>query len=170
MARDYLYLIDTRTPGPRYDVTPLFADPRAFVTLVDDLLALTEPMTFDLVAGIDALGFILGAALALRAGKGFLPVRKGGKLPVLVDSTTCVDYTGGEKTLEIRQDAIRAGMRVLVVDEWIETGAQVSAAIRLIERRGGIIAGIACIHVDSNERTRLLTSRYPCAQVWPEAE
>lgn len=170
MPADYLKLIDVRTPGPRYDVTPLFADHQAFAALVDDLAALLHGIAFEIAASIDALGFILGAALALRMDKGFVPVRKGGKLPVLADTAEFVDYTGARKALELRRGAIRPGTRVVVVDEWIETGAQAAAAIRLIEAQGGIIAGVATIHIDANERTEKLTSRYRCFQLWPDAE
>ncbi|HKV82913.1 MAG TPA: phosphoribosyltransferase family protein [Ktedonobacterales bacterium] len=166
--RDYLSLIDTHTSGLRYDVTPLFADAAAFAAAVDDLLALVGETPYDLVAGVDALGFILGAALALRAGKGFVPVRKGGKLPVAVETVEFVDYSGTRKALELRRDAIAPGVRVLVVDEWIETGAQIGAAIRLIKGCGGVVVGVATIHVDDNERTRQITARYPVFQLWPE--
>ena len=169
MTPEYIARIDTSGHG-RYDVTPLFADAHAFAALVDDLLALAQPLSFEIVAGIDALGFILGSALAIRAGTGFIPLRKEGKLPVLTEREAFVDYTGTQKALELRRDAVLPRQRVLVVDEWIETGAQVSAAIRLIERRGGIIAGIATIHVDANERTRSLTERYSCVQVWRDCE
>jgi adenine phosphoribosyltransferase len=169
MSPDYLARIDTSGRG-RYDVTPLFADACAFASLITDLLALTQPLSFEIVAGIDALGFILGSALALRAGTGFIPIRKEGKLPVPTDRAEFVDYTGMQKALELRRDAVLPGQRVLVVDEWIETGAQVSAAVQLIERHGGIIAGVASIHIDANERTRLLTERYPCIEVWPDAQ
>ena len=169
MVPEYIARIDTSGRG-RYDVTPLFADARAFAALVDDLLAFAQPLSFEIVAGIDALGFILGSALAIRAGTGFIPIRKEGKLPVLTEREAFVDYTGTQKALELRPDAVLPRQRVLVVDEWIETGAQVSAAIRLIERHGGVIAGIATIHVDANERTRPLTERYSCVQVWRDCE
>ena len=166
--RPYLALIDHQTNGQRCDVTPLFADYAAFSALVDDLAALVEPLAFDVVAGIDALGFILGAALALRTHTGFVPIRKGGKLPVAVDVAECVDYTGQRKTLELRWDALKPGTRVLLVDEWIETGAQVWAAIQLIKRQGGVIAGIASLHMDDNEQTEPLRVRYPCVQAAPD--
>ena len=169
MYPDYLAQIDTSGRG-RYDVTPLFADPCTFADLVADLLALARPLNFEIVAGIDALGFILGSALAMRAGTGFVPVRKEGKLPVPADQAGFVDYTGTRKALELRRDAVPAGQRVLVVDEWIETGAQVSAAIRLIEGHGGVIAGVAAIHIDANDRTRALSERYPCVQVGRDFE
>jgi adenine phosphoribosyltransferase len=164
--KDYLRLIDTETGGPRNDVTPLFADHEAFANLVEDLLEGFAGIPFDLVAGIDALGFILGSAMAVKAGKGLVPVRKSGKLPVAVDRVTFVDYTGEEKALEIRHDAIEEGIRVLVVDEWIETGAQIGAAIELIEGRGGIVVGIASIAMDENARTETLRARFPCCIVW----
>jgi adenine phosphoribosyltransferase len=165
---EYLSLIDTETQGPRYDVTPLFADSRAFAALLDDFVALLHEVDFDVVAGVDALGFILGAALALRTQKGFVPVRKGGKLPVPVDMVEFVDYSGESKALELRRDAIASGTRVLIVDEWIETGAQVAAAVSLIEGRGGVVAGIGTIHIDDNEKTRTRLDPYPCYQIWPD--
>ncbi|HEX6819015.1 MAG TPA: hypothetical protein VF120_11625 [Ktedonobacterales bacterium] len=170
MCRDYLRLIDTHTSGPRYDVTPLFADHSAFAALVDDLAREVEGVQFDLIAGIDALGFILGAALALRLRKGFVPIRKGGKLPVPTDAIEFTDYSGSRKSLELRQSgtgALRLGVPVLVMDEWIETGAQVRASVTLIESQGGIVAGIATIHMDENEQTKRLAQTYPCFQVWP---
>lgn len=170
MSREYLGLIDTQTSGPRYDVTPLFADYAAFAALTSDLSQQLDPARIDLVAGIDALGFILGTALALHLGKGFVPLRKGGKLPVPTDAVEFTDYSGTRKSLEARQagiGAIQSGARVLVVDEWIETGAQVRAAVALIESRGGVVAGIATIHLDSNEQTEGLARAYPCFQVWP---
>ena len=166
--RRYLALIDRDTSGNRCDVTPLFGDYAAFSALVNDLAALVEPLAFDIVVGIDALGFILGAALALRMQRGFVPIRKGGKLPVAVDSVECVDYTGQRKTLELRQGALATGTRALLVDEWIETGAQVRAAIQLIEGQGGVIAGIASLHIDDEEATEPLRARYTCVQAAPE--
>jgi adenine phosphoribosyltransferase len=92
----YLELIDTDTPGRRCDVTPLFSDFEAFSALVEDLLDRFGGIEFDYVAGIDALGFILGTAIAVQAQKGFVPLRKHGKLPVEAEVETFVDYTGEE--------------------------------------------------------------------------
>jgi adenine phosphoribosyltransferase len=167
-VKDYLELVDTNTPGPRYDVTPLFADGEALAALVSDICAYFPSDSFDVAAGIDALGFVLGAALAARCEKGFIAIRKGGKLPVATKSRQLVDYSGHEKSLEIRTDAIKPGSRVLLVDEWVETGAQVSAAIDLIESQGGVVAGIATINIDENEKTRQIQARYRCFQVWEE--
>jgi adenine phosphoribosyltransferase len=164
--RDYLRLIDTHTPGPRNDVTPLFADYEAFTSLVEDLIKPFAKIEFDAVVGIDALGFIVGAAMAFRMKKGFVPIRKGGKLPVETDSVEFMDYTGQRKSLELRTDAIKPRTKVLIVDEWIETGAQVKAAIELVERQSGIIVGIATINMDDNEQTRLIREKYFCHAIW----
>ena len=168
--RDYLRLIDTDTPGSRCDVTPLFADPEAFKVLVEDLVQPFQGQAIDRVAGIDALGFILGTAVALRLGKGFLPIRKGGKLPVQVEQIEFVDYTGKHKTLEMRLGSIQAGERILLVDEWIETGAQVRAAVTLIELQGGLVAGITAINIDDNPGSRVLLAKYSCHSVWRDME
>jgi len=164
--RDYLDLVDTATEGPRYDVTPLFGDYQAFSALIDDLLEMCAAVAFDCVAGIDALGFILGAAIAMRTEKGFVPLRKGGKLPVRADTVYFVDYTGQRKSLEIRRDVLKPGSRVLLVDEWVETGAQVKAAIELLERQGATVAAVATINVDDNEFTRPLRNEYRFVSVW----
>ncbi len=161
----YLHLIDVNTKGPRNDVTPLFADFESFSALVDDLLAPFNSIEFDYVAGIDALGFILGSAISFRAHKGFIPIRKGGKLPVDTMSVDFVDYSGQEKSLELRADAIKPGAQVLLVDEWIETGAQVNAAIELIESQQGVVIGIATINIDENKVTEKLKKKYKCISV-----
>jgi adenine phosphoribosyltransferase len=157
----YLKLIDTTTSG-RYDVTPLFADHAAFTALVADLAAPFAGSQVAYVAGIDALGFILGTAVALQLGVGFVPIRKGDKLPGAKRRAIFVDYTGQQKALELRADAVSSGARVLLVDEWIETGAQVRAAIELLEAQGAQLVGVATIAMDDNARTRELRSRYRC--------
>jgi adenine phosphoribosyltransferase len=163
---NYLRLIDTHTQGRRYDVTPLFADFQAFSALVENLIHPFAKVEFNCVAGIDALGFILGTGIAVRLEKGFVPIRKGGKLPVQTDVARFVDYTGQEKSLELRVGAIQKGTRVLVVDEWIETGAQIQAAIELVEKQGGVVIGVATINMEDNAVTRLLRGKYRCHSVW----
>ena len=162
---DYLRLIDRDTTGDRCDVTPLFADPVAFSRLLDDLTGQFAGVGYDLVAAVDALGFILGTGVALRTGKGLVVVRKGGKLPVRADAAEFVDYTGQRKSLELRPDAVAAGTRVLLVDEWVETGAQVRAAISLIEGRGGVVVGVASINIDEEAAAALAAKGYRCYAV-----
>jgi len=166
--KNYLHRIDTNTIGNRCDVTPLFSHHADFNALVDDLISGIADTTVDLVACIDALGFILGTAIAQKLMVGILPIRKGGKLPVESDKTEFRDYTGEDKQLEIRRDILSQGLRVLIVDEWIETGAQVSAAITLIESYGAIVAGIAAINMDDNVKTRQISSKYEVYTVWEE--
>jgi adenine phosphoribosyltransferase len=165
---EYLDLIDTSTLGGRYDVTPLFGNYQAFSALLDDLLGLCRGIEYDTVAGIDALGFILGTAIAVRSEKPFVPIRKGGKLPVVVHKESFIDYTGGEKSLEIRLDALTTSDRVLLVDEWIETGAQVKAAISLIEGLGVEVAAVLSIVIDDSQTIRELRERYPILAISQE--
>ena len=166
---DYLALIDrSKLHYKRSDVTPIFADPAAFAALVGDLVAPFRDAGVQRVVGTDALGFIVGTAVALRLGVGFVPVRKAGKLPVKKETAAFRDYSGEEKSLELRADPWPAGTRVLLVDEWIETGTQARAAAELVERAGGVIVGIAAIAFRRNERTAPLWERYRCHGLWPE--
>jgi len=164
--KQYLRWIDTNTTGNRNDVTPLFAHPADFNALVADLIACISDTPIDLVACIDALGFILGTAIAKKLNVGILAVRKGDKLPVETDRIEFSDYTGLSKQLEIRRDILSPGQRVLVVDEWIETGAQVSAAITLIEGQDAVVAGIATINMDDNEKTKQIRAKYNVWSAW----
>lgn len=166
---DYLSLIDrSKLHYKRSDVTPIFAEPAAFAALVDDLLAPWRGEKIDRVVGTDALGFVVGTAIALKLGVGFVPVRKGGKLPVAKESTRFNDYSGGEKVFELRANPWPPGTRVLLTDEWIETGGTAKAAVELIERTGGVVAGIAAIAFRKNEKTASLWAKYRCHGVWPE--
>lgn len=166
---DYLSLIDrSKLHYKRSDVTPIFAEPAAFAALVDDMIAPFRGAGVQRVAGTDALGFIVGTALALRLGVGFVPIRKGGKLPVRNERVSFTDYTGNEKSLELRAVPWPVGTRVLLVDEWIETGATAQAAVELIERASGVVVGIAAIAFRRNEKTAPLWAKYPCHGVWPE--
>ena len=107
------------------------------------------------------MGFVLGAALATRIGVGFLPIRKAGKLCVDTDSVSFTNYSGRTQDMEMRTPAFAAGTRVLLVDQWIETGGTMDGAIRLVERQGGIVAGIATIAMEDNDRTAGYRAAYP---------
>jgi adenine phosphoribosyltransferase len=169
MSAPYLHLIDrSRTIYQRTDVTPIFADPGAFAALTEDLARPYLGAAIGQVAGLDALGFIVGTALALRLGAGFVPIRKGGKLPVAHDRESATDYSGTTKLLELRTGAFAPGTRILLADEWVDTGAQARAAIALLERAGGVVIGIVAIGFRRNERTADLLARYQCHGVWPE--
>ncbi len=121
------------------DLTPVFADASAFRTVID---ALIEPFrgTFDVVAGIEARGFLLAAAVGYAAGTGVLTVRKAGKLPRSVYSES-YDLEYGTATLEIHRDGIAPGTRVLLLDDVLATGGTLAAAGRLFERSGAHVVG-----------------------------
>ncbi len=143
---DYIRTIpDFPKPGILFrDVTTLFADPRGMRLCIDQLLHPYAGTRIDKVAGLEARGFILGGAIAHQLAVGFVPIRKAGKLPgkVLSQAYT-LEY--GEAVMEIHDDAIEAGERVLLVDDLLATGGTAEAGIRLIERLGGEIVGCAFI-------------------------
>ncbi|MBM3567966.1 MAG: adenine phosphoribosyltransferase [Alphaproteobacteria bacterium] len=126
------------------DVTTLMLDPQGFRKTVDEMVQPFAGTKIDLIAGIEARGFILGGAIAHQLSCGFVPVRKRGKLP---GSTIAQDYSleYGTDTIEIHADAIKPGQSVLVVDDLVATGGTAEAAIKLIRRAGGAIIGCSFI-------------------------
>ena len=163
-TRWYLDIMSPNTKGEKFawlDPTSIYINGDAFTQLLDDLAADLEGVDCDVVAGLDAMGFVLGAALATRIGVGFLPIRKAGKLCVDTDSVSFTNYSGRTQDMEMRTPAFAAGTRVLLVDQWIETGGTMDGAIRLVERQGGIVAGIATIAMEDNDRTAGYRAAYP---------
>jgi len=125
-----------------YDLTTLLQNPSGFHSLVDKLCEHYNGKKVDIVAGIEARGFIFAPALAYRLGAGFIPVRKPKKLPWKTASVTYqLEY--GSDQLEVHEDAVRAGQRVLLCDDLLATGGTASAAINLVRQLGGEIAGAA---------------------------
>jgi adenine phosphoribosyltransferase len=125
-----------------YDLTTLLKDPKGFHSLVDKLCEHYNGRKVDLVAGIEARGFIFGPALAYRLGAGFVPVRKPKKLPAKVSSVTYqLEY--GSDQLDIHHDAVERGQRVLICDDLLATGGTAAAAVQLIKQLGGEVAGAA---------------------------
>jgi adenine phosphoribosyltransferase len=161
---DYLALIDRQTlglPGMRCrDITPIFADPLAFDSLVTDLCRDLLRQEVDLVVGLEALGFILATAVAFRLGKGLVPIRKAGKLPVRTDRIELPVIRGQPRTLELRVGALAPGTRVLLVDDWIKSGTQIAGAIELIEVQGATVAAVMSLNVEVNQVTKPLLERY----------
>ena len=145
-VKDYIRtIVDFPHEGILFrDVTTLFADPRGFRMAVDQMLHPYAGMRIDAVVGLEARGFILGGAIAHQLGTGFVPIRKKGKLP---GTTISQDYKleYGEAIVEIHDDALDAGQRVLVVDDLLATGGTAEAGIKLVERLGGVIVGCAVI-------------------------
>jgi adenine phosphoribosyltransferase len=123
-----------------YDLTTLLQNPAGFHGLVDELCGHYAGKKVDAVVGIEARGFILAPALAFRLDAGFVPVRKPGKLPGKTVSVTYqLEY--GTDTLEIHQDAIKPGQRVLISDDLLATGGTAAATVALIHKLGGEVAG-----------------------------
>lgn len=159
-----------RSAEYRYNVPAIFADPETFEAFVDDLLEPYDPEEIDSVAGIDALGFVPGAAMARELDAGFVSVRKGGKLPIAEKyriSDTLVDYTGVEKTLELDVRMVPDGARTLVVDDWMETASQMETAIGLLEAAGADVTGIAVLGAEENETPLALDEEYGVHSIRP---
>ena len=162
--RWYLRLMAPNTKGDRFawlDPTSIYINGRAFHDLLDDLVADLEGVEVDVVAGLDAMGFVLASALATRLGVGFLPIRKAGKLCVETDGVTFTNYSGRMQEMEMRKPAFAPGTRVLIADQWIETGGTMDGAIRLVERQGGVVAGLVAIAIEENERSHAVIDRFP---------
>ena len=128
------------------DITTLIKDPVGFRLVIDNFTQryLQGDVPIDLIAGIEARGFIIGGALSYTLGKGFVPIRKKGKLPAeVVRHEYELEY--GTDTVEVHKDAIAQGQKVLLVDDLLATGGTALAAAALIEKLGGIVAELAFI-------------------------
>jgi adenine phosphoribosyltransferase len=143
---DYIQDIpDFPKPGIVFkDITPLFLDPEALRFTVGLLVEMAREWEIDYVVSAEARGFVLGAAVAVAAGAGFVLARKPGKLPREVSSVEyALEY--GVDALEVHSDAIRDGSRVMVHDDLLATGGTAGALCGLVERAGGVVAGCAFV-------------------------
>ncbi|MFN5097959.1 MAG: adenine phosphoribosyltransferase [Limnohabitans sp.] len=139
---------DWPAPGVQFrDITPLLQDPRVFRVLIDAFVHryMQPALRPDVVAGLDARGFILGSVVAYELGVGFVPIRKKGKLPfTTVEETYELEY--GSATVELHTDAVQAGQRVLLIDDLIATGGTMMAGKKLLEKLGAsVIEGAAIV-------------------------
>ena len=162
----YLPLMAPNVKGERFawlDPSTIYINASAFHALVDDLIAPFEPSEIDLVAGFDAMGFVLGSAIATRMGKGFLTIRRAGKVPVETDVVDFVNYSRRTQQMEMRKPAFPPGTRVLLVDQWVETGGTMDAGIRLVERQGGVVAGIATVCIEETAGGAVYRGLYQCS-------
>lgn len=155
--------IDRRVPGNKVDLTPLCNDSEVRRNLILDLARPFRNVNLDKVASPESLGYILGSAVAHRLNKGFIPFRKGGMLPVHRQHrsrVTFVDYTNERKSLEVNKGLIDVGDRILIVDDVIDTGAQVKAMIKLIKRLHGVVIGVSVLIADRSRKTTHLIDKY----------
>ncbi len=136
---------DFPSPGVLFrDISPLLADHGAFAHMVDAIVAHHGRGTLDHVVGIEARGFIVAAPVAYHVGAGFVPVRKAGKLPgPTFAETYALEY--GTATLEVQQDAVTRGARVLIVDDVLATGGTVAATAALLTRLGAQVVGVSVV-------------------------
>jgi adenine phosphoribosyltransferase len=125
-----------------YDITTLLRDPLGFAATIDMLATPYVDQGIDAVIGIESRGFILGGAVAQRIGAGFIPIRKPGKLPAkALKESYALEY--GTDALEIHEDAVEKGQRVLIVDDVLATGGTAAAAAQLVKKLGGELHGLA---------------------------
>ena len=132
---------DFPMPGILFiDVLPMLRDPKHFATLTKELSVFANAI--DVVAGIEARGFILGSAVALHLGKGFVPLRKKGKLPgATLEESYGLEY--GKDTLEIQEGILNHGDRALLIDDVLATGGTLVAGVKLIQRCGAVVESVA---------------------------
>jgi adenine phosphoribosyltransferase len=136
---------DFPTPGILfYDISPLLAHPQAWQTTVERLAEIVHRHEPDVLAGIESRGFLVAAPLALRLNKGFIMVRKKGKLPgATLPYTYDLEY--GSDTIEIQADAVQPGQKVFLLDDLLATGGTMNAAAQLLRSAGAEVTGAACI-------------------------
>ncbi len=142
------------------DVYPLVENPAVREHLIDEAVKRVDG-DVDYVAGIETTGFVFASFLAGRLGKGFLPVRRKEKWPYNDDAlltASCNDYSDTEKTFAVRRDSIGDDTTVLLVDDWIETGAQCRCAKRLIRRSGGTVNEVFVLVDEAGDDDDLITS------------
>jgi adenine phosphoribosyltransferase len=125
-----------------YDITTLLRDPVGFTTTIELLSTPYVEQGIDAVVGIESRGFILGAAVAKRIGAGFIPIRKPGKLPAKAIKEI-YDLEYGKDALEIHEDAVAQGQRILIIDDVLATGGTAAAAVQLVRKLGGEVHGLA---------------------------
>ena len=152
--RWYLSLVSTPSKAKQavwLDPTAIYINSAAYQDLLDDLINDLQSAEFDIVVGIEEMGYPLGVGLATRRNVGFMPISKA--------NTSSVDINN----MELATDIFNSGTRVLLVQPWIEKGRTIEGAIRVINRQGGAVTGIAAIAIKENLRTLHYRDRYVCA-------
>lgn len=155
LVKEIISMLPDHTIG-KYDLLTVFTNQKVFDGIVK-ILARDFRNRVDYVAAPEAIGWILGSAIAIELGVGFIGIRKSCKLPYPGDeivSVSFTDYSSQEKSLEIVKGSVVSGKRVLIVDDWIETGSQMVAMIELLEQLSCQIVGLATIGIDTNGVTQ----------------
>ncbi|MCR8845993.1 adenine phosphoribosyltransferase [Paenibacillus sp. SC116] len=157
--KEYIRVIpDFPEPGIRFkDITTLLKDGDVYREAIDSIRKMVEDKEIDLIAGPEARGFVIGAPLALMMGKGFVPIRKSGKLPGnTVEAEYGKEY--GKDKLAIHRDSIQPGQKVLIADDLLATGGTIAATIEMIEQLGGVVVGAAFLielgYLDGREKLK----------------
>ena len=156
---------DFPEPGIMFrDVTSVLQDPDGLKLAIDSMIKLLDGVDFDIIAGAESRGFIFGAPLAYKNGKGLVLVRKKGKLPrETVEMSYDLEY--GQATIEIHKDSIKPGEKVVLVDDLIATGGTIEAAAKLIESLGGIVVKMVFLIELTDLKGRERLSKYDVASV-----
>lgn len=147
-----------------YDITTLLQNPASFRSAVDAVINLYKDKPIDIVVGIEARGFIFAPTVAYALNAGFVPVRKPGKLPAATHRVT-YELEYGTDSLEIHQDAIKPGDRVLIVDDLIATGGTAQAVAEVVEKMGGQLVGLAFLVELEFLKGRQKLSRYAVTSI-----
>ena len=147
-----------------YDITTLLANPSAFQYVIEQLKLAVKDSQIDAIVAIESRGFIFGAALAHTLGKSFVIVRKPGKLPYKkVSEEYNLEY--GKDKIEIHKDAIQSGQKVLIIDDVLATGGTALAAVKLVERLGGVVVGLLFLIELDGLKGRTKLSKYDVRSV-----
>ena len=165
-VKDYIISIpDFPSKGIIFrDVTSVLESPEGYALAIDELNKLLDGVDYDLIAGTESRGFIFGAPLAYMNKKGFIPVRKKGKLPrETVEMSYDLEY--GSATIEIHKDAVKPGQKVVLVDDLIATGGTMEASCKLVEQLGGEVVKILFLMELAGLKGREKLAKYDVASV-----
>lgn len=163
----YLQHIDFQATK-KLDFTPLFADPKVFRSLVLDLCRPHRDKAIDKIACPEALGFVLGSAVAAELKNGLILIRKAGRLPNIrqnVVSQSFTDYTNESNAFEVNKQLIKKGDRVLLIDDWVETGGQLKGLVKLLEKRGAEVSGIVVLGFNRIGKTQRFAAKYDVSSI-----
>lgn len=160
-SRWYLKLLAPGKPIGWTDPSPLYMNAQAYSDLLDDLTKPFSPEEIDLVVATEPFGFIIGAGIATRFGRGVLTVRKDALLAGPIDEVAWPKTSGETGRLVTRRPGFKPGTRVLVVDQWVESGSAMRGLLELVKRQDAVVAGIATLCIE--DRNEHLRKEYKCS-------